>query len=72
MPKVEVFDPALCCTTGICGPQVDRTLVRFASTLEWLKQQHGMTVTQANLGQNHSAFVENLTIIAEINADPNV
>jgi hypothetical protein len=23
MSKVEIFDPALCCSTGVCGPSVD-------------------------------------------------
>jgi hypothetical protein len=23
MPKVQVFDPPMCCSTGVCGPEVD-------------------------------------------------
>lgn len=71
MPNVQVFDPAMCCSTGVCGPQVDRSLVRFASALEWLKRQ-GITVERANLGQHHQAFAANPTVLAEINADTNV
>ena len=36
MKKVEVFDPPMCCSTGVCGPNVDPTLVRFAADLHWL------------------------------------
>lgn len=28
--KIEVFDPALCCSTGVCGPSVDLKLIRIA------------------------------------------
>ena len=37
MLKFEVFDPAMCCPTGVCGPSVDPKLVQFAADLEWLK-----------------------------------
>ena len=41
MSKVQVFDPPMCCSTGVCGPEVDPALVRFAADLEWLKA-HGV------------------------------
>ena len=36
MTSVKVFDPAMCCSTGVCGPTVDPDLVRFAADLDWL------------------------------------
>lgn len=30
---VEVFDPAMCCSTGVCGPSVDPALSQFAGDL---------------------------------------
>ncbi|HEU0140593.1 MAG TPA: arsenic metallochaperone ArsD family protein [Bryobacteraceae bacterium] len=39
MKKVEVFDPPMCCSTGVCGPNVDPTLVRFTADLHWLANQ---------------------------------
>lgn len=72
MPKVQVFDPAMCCSTGVCGPQVDRSLVRFASALAWLERQPGVSVERANLGQHHAVFAAHPAVIAEINADTNV
>ncbi len=58
MPKVQVFDPAMCCSTGVCGPVVDPALVRFASDLEWLKES-GVEVERFNLSQEPAAFVGN-------------
>lgn len=56
MSKVQVFEPAMCCSTGICGPGVDPVLVRFAADLEWLKSK-GVPVERANLAQQPQAFV---------------
>ena len=61
MPKIEVFDPAMCCSTGVCGPKVDPNLARFASDLEALKRA-GATVTRYNLSQQPGAFIDNETV----------
>lgn len=57
MTSVRVFDPAMCCSTGICGPAVDPALVRFAADLDWLGAQ-GAKVERFNLSQQPRAFVE--------------
>lgn len=43
MEKIEVFEPSMCCPTGVCGPSVDTTLPVFAADVEWLKtpRDHG-------------------------------
>jgi hypothetical protein len=61
MKKLEVFEPAMCCPTGICGPEVDPTLVRFSSDVSWLKGQ-GIAVLRSNLTQSPAAFVANSTV----------
>ena len=58
MTSVRVFDPAMCCSTGVCGPSVDPQLVRFAADLDWLKSQ-GISVQRFNLAQEPRAFAEN-------------
>lgn len=54
-PTIRVFDPAMCCDTGICGPTVDPELVRFAADLDWLGRQ-GVRVERFNLMQQPGAF----------------
>jgi AhpD family alkylhydroperoxidase len=56
--RLEVYDPAMCCSTGVCGPDVDPVLVRFAADLKWLQKQ-GAEVERFNLSQSPAAFVEN-------------
>jgi hypothetical protein len=48
----------MCCSTGVCGPQVDPVLVRFAADVKWLQEQ-GVEVRRFNLSQSPAAFVEN-------------
>ena len=61
MPVLEVFDPPMCCSTGVCGPSVDPELARFSGDLEWLKAQ-GVEVRRFNLAQNPGAFVEHQAV----------
>lgn len=67
MPKVQVFDPAMCCPSGVCGPEVDPALVRFAADLEWLKSS-GVEVERFNLSQEPAAFVANVEVAAAMRA----
>lgn len=58
---VRVFDPALCCSTGVCGPSIDPDLARFAADLDWLRGQ-GVPVERFNLAQDPAAFVEHVAV----------
>lgn len=61
MKTVKVFDPPMCCSTGICGPNVDPGLVRFAADLKWLERQ-GVVVERFNLTQSPKAFVDDALV----------
>ena len=57
MATVEVFDPPMCCSTGVCGPSVDPALAAFAADLGWLADQ-GVVVERHNLSQEPKAFAD--------------
>ncbi|MFD1737642.1 arsenite efflux transporter metallochaperone ArsD [Bacillus salitolerans] len=59
--KIEIFDPALCCPTGVCGPSVDPELTRVASTIFTLENK-GFYIKRFNLGTEPRMFVENKVI----------
>lgn len=61
MGKVEIFDPAMCCSTGVCGPSVDPNLVRVASSVYSLEQK-GINIKRFNLSNEPAAFTENETV----------
>ena len=58
MKRLQVFDPPMCCSTGVCGPTVDPALPQFAADLAWLQGQ-GVEVERFNLAQQPQAFATN-------------
>jgi hypothetical protein len=62
MKTLEIYDPAMCCSTGVCGPDVDPVLVTFAADVKWVAEQ-GITVRRYNLGQEPQAFAANAAVI---------
>jgi hypothetical protein len=61
--KVEIYDPAMCCSTGLCGPVLDPGLVKMNDALLALKKQ-GVEVERFNLAQQPKAFMANKTVAA--------
>lgn len=57
MTTLQIFDRPMCCSTGVCGPNVDPTLARFTGDLAWL-QSRGVTVERYNLAQQPAAFTQ--------------
>jgi len=64
---VAVYDPAMCCPTGVCGPGVDPALLQLARDLRWLAAQ-GVTVERFGLSQEPQAFVANPRIAGLLQA----
>ncbi len=58
MSKIQIFDPALCCSSGVCGEDVDQALVNASAGIDWAKQQ-GAAIERFNLAQQPMAFAEN-------------
>jgi SAM-dependent methyltransferase len=58
MTVIEVFEPALCCATGICGEDVDQGLVTFSADMDFVRSQGG-NVRRYNLASEPLAFAEN-------------
>lgn len=67
MTIVRVFDPAMCCSSGVCGPSVDPDLARFSANLDWLKSQ-GVPVERFNLAQQPAAFAQDEAVRAILEA----
>ena len=67
MKTLEVFEPAMCCPTGVCGVSVDPALVEFNADLQWLCQQ-GIDVARHNLTQDPAAFAANPDVVKEMQA----
>ena len=61
MKKIEIFDPAMCCPTGLCGTNIDPELMRIAVVIETLKKR-GIIVTRHNLRDEPQVYVSNKTV----------
>jgi len=61
MTNIQVFDPALCCSTGVCGVDVDQQLIGFSADVDWARQ-NGVQIERFNLAQQPLAFAENPTV----------
>ena len=61
MTKIEIYDPAMCCSTGVCGPGVDPELLRTSTQLDRLKKE-GVDVVRHNLSEEPQAYVDNKVV----------
>ncbi len=61
MKSIQIFDPAMCCDSGVCGTDVDQQLVTFSADLDWAKQQ-GAQVQRFNLAQQPMEFANNQVV----------
>lgn len=53
---IRVYEPAMCCSSGLCGPDVDPDLLRFSADVDSLERQ-GVVVERCNLAQQPAVFV---------------
>lgn len=66
--KLQVYDPPMCCSSGVCGPSVDARLVRFSSDLNWLKTQN-VEVERYNLSSHPDAFASQDSVKRALEAE---
>lgn len=64
--KMQIFEPAMCCSTGLCGVGVDPELLRISTVLNTLKN-NGVEVDRFNLTNAPGEFVTNKTVNAYLN-----
>ncbi|EKB03359.1 MULTISPECIES: arsenite efflux transporter metallochaperone ArsD [Myroides] len=55
--EVKIYDPALCCPTGLCGVNIDPELMRIAVVIESLKKK-GILIERFNLRDNPQVYVD--------------
>src|SRR5690625_6885914 len=63
MKKLALYEPALCCSTGVCGPSVDEDLLRITGVMKQVKEAEGVMMVRYNLASNPNSFVRNQNVI---------
>lgn len=66
MKKLCIYEPALCCETGLCGVNVDPELLRISTVLNTLKSKN-VTVERYNLNTSPMEFVKNMAVNLYVN-----
>lgn len=61
-----IYEPALCCETGLCGVNVDPELLRISTVLNTLKQK-GIIIERYNLNSAPMEFVKNNIVNQYVN-----
>lgn len=59
MEKIAIYEPALCCSTGVCGPSVDENLIRITGIMQQVRKIEGKQMVRYNLSANPNAFIRN-------------
>ena len=61
--KIEIYDPAMCCSSGVCGPSVDPELVRIYDVLRQIqKQASEVKIERYGLTTDPQAFITNAAV----------
>jgi hypothetical protein len=55
---VELFDPPMCCPTGLCGPALDQTLLDVNEMILSL-QEEDVAVERYQITSHHQRFIAN-------------
>lgn len=71
MKTISIYEPAMCCETGICGVGVDPELIRISTLINNLKK-HSITINRYNLNNFPQEFINNKEINKLINDDGGV
>jgi hypothetical protein len=58
---VEIFDPPMCCPTGLCGPTLDQTLLDVNEMVLTL-QDEGVRVVRYQMSTDPQAFLSNAEV----------
>ncbi len=59
--KLEIFEPSLCCESGLCGPEPDKVLIDLQNTIQLLKKVNVETRRYA-INQAPLMFVQNTVV----------
>jgi hypothetical protein len=64
-----VFEGTMCCDSGVCGVEPDKTLVEFSETMKKLKKDFPeVQIQRANMSHNLDIYRQHLDILGMIKA----
>lgn len=67
--KVTLYEPTMCCSSGVCGPNPDQALITLQDTIDKVKER-GIEVERFQLTSNPRKFTENPEVMKLLQKDP--
>lgn len=61
MKTIQIFDPAMCCPTGLCGPSIDPELLRMSFVMKNLEKVN-YPIKRFNLTNDTDQFIANAQV----------
>lgn len=63
--RIQIFDPPMCCPTGMCGPTIDSTLIKIHEALSRIQKEYNgkVEVTRHLFGKDLPAFLSNSLVM---------
>ncbi|SEP20518.1 Arsenical resistance operon trans-acting repressor ArsD [Halogranum amylolyticum] len=59
MTELILYEEAMCCSTGVCGPDPDDELVEVSAALDQLENEfEGVEISRANMQHDIDQFLE--------------
>ena len=59
MKKIVIYESAMCCSSGVCGPSPDQALINLQDVLEKVETAADVVVERYSITQNPKKFMEN-------------
>lgn len=69
MTNITIFEPAMCCNTGVCGPSIDKNLLRITAVMDALAELEDYEALRYNLSSNPDQFVLNKAVSQKLQAE---
>ncbi|MDZ5811149.1 arsenite efflux transporter metallochaperone ArsD [Halorubrum sp. AD140] len=70
MTELTLYEEAMCCSTGVCGPDPDDELVAVSAALDQLEDTFDdLDVNRANMQHNVDQFLETKRIYDRVQAN---
>ncbi|MDD4376469.1 MAG: arsenite efflux transporter metallochaperone ArsD [Clostridia bacterium] len=66
MNEIKIYEPAMCCSTGLCGVNINKELLRVSTTINAL-QKKGVKIERYNLSNSPKEFISNKVVNEYIN-----
>lgn len=58
---LEIFEPSMCCESGVCGPEPDKALIELQNSIQLLKKV-GVETKRYAINQAPMVFVQNAVV----------